>query len=321
MPISGRRRRLGALARKAAVAMLVVAGAGSAAARGVAVDTVLPNAVTGCTLGASCSPSNLGGAYDLGNYFGATPVSAFTTGPFSNIYIYADGVISIGAPLPSTASVAGGLASLGSGNYIAAGLGDYSALDEQVLVSVLPAPEAPGPDISPEELRIYWTFDLPAGQTTLDPTGGQNAIFGIDMMYEGGGKYLVDVNYGASTSSWYSKSIHGHPIHRQLVLRPDLRPIGGGQPWSLRRRFRHRRVPAQWDRHRVELSRRRRPGDRQRRLPLPRLHVHHRRGERGSRAGDLGAGDLGPRRCRMAPSPTRRPTAVRLTVKSRRPSA
>ncbi len=209
MPISGRRRRLGALARKAAVAMLVVAGAGSAAARGVAVDTVLPNAVTGCTLGASCSPSNLGGAYDLGNYFGATPVSAFTTGPFSNIYIYADGVISIGAPLPSTASVAGGLASLGSGNYIAAGLGDYSALDEQVLVSVLPAPEAPGPDISPEELRIYWTFDLPAGQTTLDPTGGQNAIFGIDMMYEGGGKYLVDVNYGASTSSWYSNPSTG----------------------------------------------------------------------------------------------------------------
>ncbi len=38
-----------------------------------------------------------------------------------------------------------------------------------------------------------------------DPAGGDNAIFGIDMFYQGGGKYLVNVNYGADFESWYKE--------------------------------------------------------------------------------------------------------------------
>lgn len=98
----------------AVAGLTVLSLASPASARRIAfdIDEIVP--ITPCTLGGgACS------GFDL-------PFPIVTPGEtFSKIFVYDAGVVSLGSPLPATASVAGGPASLGS-SYIATGFADYT---------------------------------------------------------------------------------------------------------------------------------------------------------------------------------------------------
>jgi hypothetical protein len=223
-----RPKRKGVLRLHLSVAAAVLALVGMADrpanARGMAVDDWYPSPASSCALTGPCSPSNLGGVYDDANnqflnvYTGP---GTFNAGVFSDVYIYNDGVISIGGPLPSTASFSGGLASLGK-NYIAVGFNDYSGLGGTGVGAEVTAPLVPVLDPSgefiyytynnPYDLRIYWFFNAPlgAGPPGVTPaTSPENAIFGVELFYAGNGVMQVSLAYGASVNdgTWYLPSV------------------------------------------------------------------------------------------------------------------
>jgi hypothetical protein len=98
----------------AASLVLTALSTSPAQARRVAIDSDVPEKVDACSLGAAvCAAIDL--PFPIIN----------ADGTFDKIYVYDFGVASLGAPLPVTASVAGGAASLGS-SFIASGFADYS---------------------------------------------------------------------------------------------------------------------------------------------------------------------------------------------------
>lgn len=183
--------------------LAVVAGfaaASGASARGIAVDTTLPPIVTVCDLGSPCAASGLGGQYDFSNFFndGSVTDTNFNAGIFNNLYIYNDGVVSFGAPLPTTASVAGGLASLGP-NYIAPGLANLNS--PQVYISAFPQEAADG-SLFVNEVTISWVFKGPSDQLSL---------LGLDLVDKSAegiagakpGDVSIDMDFGAGSTSWF----------------------------------------------------------------------------------------------------------------------
>jgi hypothetical protein len=185
-------------------AVLFVGGAASA--RGVAIDQIQPASISPCALGSACSPNTFNSTYDY-NFLGGDPGppfdQTFNLGVFDKVYVYDDGVISINKPLPTGASVAGGLASLG-GNYIAAGFADLAGLnsggDFQVVGSVDPEFTPDGTALVAQTVNVEWIFDKPDGQT---------AILGLsltDMSSVTPGEILVSMDSGAGAITWFGKN-------------------------------------------------------------------------------------------------------------------
>lgn len=99
--------------------MLLGGAAPAFAGRPLVADTPTnpnPTPFAGCSLGSACSPTL--------TLDGTPGIDAFNDGfGASNVYVYGEGVVSFGAPLPLTASLAGGTASFGDGTWFAPGLG------------------------------------------------------------------------------------------------------------------------------------------------------------------------------------------------------
>lgn len=127
-------RGLVALAFAGAIGLAGQANAG----RGLQVDdpNTPPLAFTPCALGVSgCAGIGISSPEFAGK---------FSANGDTTIYIYQEGVVSFGAELPTTASLPGGPASFGSGNWFAPSFG--AALP----VEAFHDPEAPG------QYRINW---------------------------------------------------------------------------------------------------------------------------------------------------------------------
>jgi hypothetical protein len=169
--------------------------AGPALARRIAVDPSTPVLLPSyCSVGATtCAAHNFGGV-------------------FGNVFVYSDGVVSVGQPLPSTASVAGGVGTLGNA-FIAPGFFDETGSLDAIRVNAISFNQGLGegyfdahghPVVG--ELRLEWVFGpaadmsvfeldlidetLPLGQNPgLNPsaTDDVSAFFG----------------YGAAGSSWF----------------------------------------------------------------------------------------------------------------------
>jgi hypothetical protein len=99
----------------AAAIALLGAAAPAFAQRGLVADSpTIPGGtpITGCALGSACASNGLLDVQAIKAGFGS-----------DNLYIYSDGIVSFGAPLPLTASLAGGTASFGDGTWFAPGIG------------------------------------------------------------------------------------------------------------------------------------------------------------------------------------------------------
>ncbi len=198
----------------AAVALLLGAGLASPAlaTRGIATDETLPPTVPACDLGQlSCSVADFvtDGAlssYDPNQGGSSGPVMA---GPFADVFVYSDGLVSIGAPLPNTASFIGGLSPTNLGNnYIAVGFADYTP--PRVLVDLFPADSGVG-----SELDVFWTFHGPTGED----------IFGLTLQPGTGGTFNATVGYGAffDSDGWFNATNFGgvSPSCDVTCLGPD----------------------------------------------------------------------------------------------------
>jgi hypothetical protein len=197
------RRRSGAIAWIGLGIALTCAAASPASARRIAIDSSTPKLLSSfCTVGgASCAAHNFGGV-------------------FGSIYVYNDGIISVGQPLPSTASVAGGLGTFGS-SYLAPGLYNYGNLDG-IYVNDISFNQAFGqgyfnangqPVVG--ELRIDWVFgpsnnesifELDMIDTTLvlgnDPGTNPSVTDDVSAFF----------NYGADTGSWFDGGNESDPF-------------------------------------------------------------------------------------------------------------
>jgi hypothetical protein len=118
------------------------------------------------------------------------------------IFIYAEGVVSFGEELPEGASVAGGLASLGTGNWFAPGFG--GATEVTVFDDSLTGHEVkfrinwgPGVGSAPPTEVDKVLFQLTLGQFEEDPLV---AVFGFQSGYPGG-HGAVAYNYAPFAAS------------------------------------------------------------------------------------------------------------------------
>jgi hypothetical protein len=187
------------------LAAMAAGWASTAAARGIAIDQVQPAPIAACALGAACAPNSFNGVYDF-NFFGPPDPSvnpAFNLGVFKNLYVYADGVISFGKPLPAGASLASGLGSLG-GNYIAAGFANLpsynSAGDFEVTGSVDPTLTPDGSALVAQMVNVEWIFDTPDGHAS---------ILGVtltDLSDIAPGDIGVSIDSGADNTTWFAKN-------------------------------------------------------------------------------------------------------------------
>jgi hypothetical protein len=177
------------LAAMAAGALAVMAH-GAAAQGGVQIDTSvfsLSSPPQLCTLGQSCSfAQNLHFNITLGN--GTT---------FNTVYIYREGVIGLGAALPTTATF-GSLASLG-GAYIAPAFADFAGENVHVTFGLSGGTDhglALGVN---DDVLIDWYVE----PTTPDPTSptndrGEFQIKFHTAQYGTGGPSGFSVNYGGN---------------------------------------------------------------------------------------------------------------------------
>jgi hypothetical protein len=171
-------RTTGGLKLATVVFAAAVSLAGSAmAGRGIQVDdpNTPPLAFTPCTLGGS---GCVGIAASSPEFVGAFSGDGSTT-----LYIYQEGVVSFGAELPTTASLAGGPASFGLGNWFAPSFGAATT------VEAFHDPEGPG------QFRINWgPSGLPVFQLfILDDTFNGVAEIGLNGDVQPGS--LIAYNY------------------------------------------------------------------------------------------------------------------------------
>jgi hypothetical protein len=188
---------------------LVIFGAivmgGQALARGVIIDQNPPPSLNPCTLGSGCAANNFNQVYeDFGSGPEPTDPSDFNLGVFGKVYVYDDGVISIGQALPIGASVVGGLGSLG-GNYIAVGFADLASLNANKFAVVGTINPQSTPDGNGQEagvVNVEWIFDTP---------GKEAAIVGITLTDESNvkpGQINVQIGFGAPSTSWFGGYPH-----------------------------------------------------------------------------------------------------------------
>jgi hypothetical protein len=163
------------------------------AALGVAASTLLPSSAaiarekvidgipllpfTPCTIGASCAPTSIGFSVDFGN------------GPFSELYIYGNGLISFGAEIGAGADLSS-LTTIGV-NVFTAGYSPTMTLGEFVIGS--------GPSNDPvfaqniPVLRIGYRYALP-GQ----PDPALWSPIQVDLYRLGAGDFVLQYDYGGS---------------------------------------------------------------------------------------------------------------------------
>ena len=103
----------------------------ASAQRGIDIDNNLSPLPNTCTLGQPCAGYNLPIVLNNNNdeFYGSSS-NGGSVQYFGNqqVFFYQEGVVSFGAELPSGASVAVGLASLGTGNWFAPSLGASTAM-------------------------------------------------------------------------------------------------------------------------------------------------------------------------------------------------
>lgn len=99
----------------------------ASAQRGIDIDNPFSLRLDVCTLGLTCTGNSLSSIDDL--FYGSATVGGETVTYFEDrqVFIYNEGVVSFDNELPTGASVAGGLASLGSGDWFAPGLSNTLA--------------------------------------------------------------------------------------------------------------------------------------------------------------------------------------------------
>jgi hypothetical protein len=150
--------------RLGAAAALCLAAASPAAARPIATDSITPLPVSACDL-SSCTPSDLGlGSLPANYFFGETAenVEIDTLGAFAKLYIYKDGIVSFGDPLPAGATL-GDASTLGHA-FAAPGFDSFAGHTIDVVVSLVPTFD---PTIGPDGdytggltgVSIYWEID------------------------------------------------------------------------------------------------------------------------------------------------------------------
>ena len=170
----------------AAVAALFVAVATPAAASFISTDSGDRNVITGCALG----PGGCTAPTD----FGFSTLPAFPIGvddekheldtfnPLSQMYVYRDGIVSFGAPLPDGATP-GNAASLG-GAFAAPGFADYSGDDVEIVAGVTPAADG-----SIGSAGIWWKVTH----------GGVISVFDLFLSSSCADAYF---DYGSTSDSW-----------------------------------------------------------------------------------------------------------------------
>lgn len=105
----------------------------AAAQRGIDLDNNDFPLVNSCTLGQSCAGYNLPSILNLGgeDFYGSSSVGGGPVQYFDNnpqVFFYQEGVVSFGSELPLDASIVGGLASLGPGDWFAPSFGAGKAM-------------------------------------------------------------------------------------------------------------------------------------------------------------------------------------------------
>ena len=180
----------------AAVAVLCAAASG-VSARGIAVDSGgAPPTTTNCALGGACAPQDFGGV-------------------FSSVYVYSDGVVSFGQPLPAGASVGGGVGTLGNA-FIAPGFSDLSSSLDYVTANAISFNLGLGQGYFDSlgnpvtgELRLDWVFgpvgnesifELDMVDQSLSPTLGEDP--GVDPSPSD--TIGAALGYGADMGAWFN---------------------------------------------------------------------------------------------------------------------
>lgn len=173
---------------RGALAGAIVLGSASAAqaSGGVQIDTAAfsTSNVTLCNVGQACgSGYNLGFDVALGN--GTS---------FNTVYIYRQGVIGLGAALPTTATL-GDLNSLG-GAYIAPSFGDFTGLDVHTTFALAGGMDHGLPPFVNDDVLIDWFVSDP--NVLPDHNRGEFQIEFHTGQYGEGGPSFVRVNYGGN---------------------------------------------------------------------------------------------------------------------------
>ena len=178
-----------------AVVMAFSIAAGSpAAARYISTDNITPSPISGCDLSSCGAPSTLdfhpGVAFDpvFGIYGDHVSI-----GDFGKIYVYNDGIISLGHALPAGATL-GDPGSLGN-SYIAAGFADLSGSLAGIAAFSYYGPDGTSdsfgyPNETVGAVDIFWILK----------TG---AIFGVSIGFDCG-PTLACLEYGSDANSWYN---------------------------------------------------------------------------------------------------------------------
>jgi PEP-CTERM motif-containing protein len=196
----------------AAAAMLSLATAAPATARPISTDSVAPGApIAACAL-SSCAPSDLGGV--LGESILDVEGSSDTIGSlgvFNKLYIYTDGIVSFGKPLPAGATF-GDPHSLGD-SFAAPGFADYTGHSVAVEISVLPGdPDASGLfDVA--GVRVYWIID-------------GSSIFALDLELNCAASSNACFDYGAGPGTFWYPETDPFLVHGALVGFPGATQSG-----------------------------------------------------------------------------------------------
>ncbi|MDB5481582.1 MAG: hypothetical protein JWO83_2635 [Caulobacteraceae bacterium] len=164
-----------------------------ASARYIATDNFTPIPISGCDLGGSCQASDLGGqvgtiVYDASD---AVYLDVQSIGDFGQLYIYKDGIVSFGRPLPSTAAL-GNPSSLGN-SFAAPGFAPLPLTAVEVAAAFQPTgqTDAFGYDyVVISGVTVFWTL-----------TNG--AIVGLELSSPGCPNAAC-FDYGSLAGSWYS---------------------------------------------------------------------------------------------------------------------
>jgi hypothetical protein len=168
---------------------LVLGLVGTAQARGIVADMNAPATISACAVAPNCSAE-----------------SAFAGTAFSNVYVYTDGAISIGAP--STNPTFGDLSTFGN-SFIAAGLADYAALGFNVEVQYNLLNNGATDNVDPTELELYWVIsnsDPTTKVTSADPLGDEQAIFGIYLSSTNSANFKAVAGSGVGDFTWFNQT-------------------------------------------------------------------------------------------------------------------
>lgn len=173
-----------------AALLLVLAAAQPALASRTAIDGSQETIATVCTAGAACATPT-----PLMTSFAAAPlVVDFGFGPFSSVYIYNNGFVSIGAAIDPNTSFSS-FTNFGSGaDVFTPGYSATASPFAAVFIQGPQTPQSEHPGAPNQVVRVTFCHD--ANACNGDDTAEQFSIFDL-----GSGDYRLDFEYGAFSSS------------------------------------------------------------------------------------------------------------------------